>query len=144
MRSTKIASLTFPLLLLIIFACQDSSKPSSTQIPSGLFAYTEYDLNGNVTLAGTMTLHRQADQITGNRNLKDTNGVVDSGAIGGTVKPDGSFEIVFDPTKVLYAYVSIKGNEWPTSTALTGDVFSSSGTADWQRKIGKYKLSPVN
>ncbi len=133
--------LSFTLMCMV--GCHDSGQPTELKTPSGKFAYTGYDLDGTIVTLGTMILHRQGNQITGERELEGTNNVVDSGAIGGTINPDGSFVAVFDPTKVLYSYVSIVGSEWPTFKSISGDVIGFSGTASWAVKKGTFKLSPI-
>ena len=143
MRTNAIISLVFSLTMMCMVGCHDSGQPTAVKTPSGEFAYTGYDLNGNVVDSGTMILHRQGNQIIGERDLKGTNDVTDSGPIGGTINPDGSFVAVFDPTKVLYAYVSIAGSEWPTIKSISGDVINFSGTASWAVKKGTFKLSPI-
>jgi YD repeat-containing protein len=143
MRTNAIVSLMFLLTLMCMVGCQDSGQPTAVKTPSGEFAYTDYDLDGNVVVSGTMILHRQGNQITGERDLKGTNNVTDSGPIGGTINPDGSFVAVFDPTKDLHAYVSIVGSEWPTIKSISGDVIAFSGTASWAVKEGTFKLSPI-
>ena len=143
MRSQRNVWLLLAIVLVSASGCQDVGQPTGLGESGRIFDYVGYNLTGTVVATGTITLTRENDRITGERNLKSPGGAIDTGFVGGTINPDGSFQAIFDDNMGRYAYVSLVGKRWPTSSAVSGDIVTFSGTATWSRKTGEFRILPL-
>jgi hypothetical protein len=143
MRTNAVVSLVLIMALIPTVGCHDGGPPTGVTETPSQFSYIAYDNNGNLMATGLIILQRQDSLITGARYLKGNDGTADSGSIGGTIHPDGSFTAVFDPNLVKYAYVSLVGKTWPTVMPINGEIVTFSGTAIWSLKSGTFQLYPL-
>lgn len=126
--------------LISIIGCSDNPVYDQSAILTRQFEYSGHDLNGNIISYGIIRLNIQSNKIYGERNLKDMGGNADTGSVAGAINSNGSFEINFDPARVLRIYVSLEGKNWSTKKIMSGIIFSYSGTGIWSDTTGTFTL----